>query len=60
MTNRNYTRRKADRSHDAKFVLWLIFTVICTATLFYSIGYERAANRAYEIVKEAPHEQVSR
>lgn len=41
MNQREYTRRKADRSHDTKFVLFLIFALICTSILFYSFGYER-------------------
>lgn len=60
MNARKHTRRKADRSHDTAFIFMTLFMFLATATLFYSIGYERAANRAYEINKEAQHEQISR
>lgn len=41
MNKRIHTRRQVDRSHDTKFVLFLIFSLICTSILFYSFGYER-------------------
>ncbi len=46
MNKRIHTRRQADRSHDTKFVLFLLFSLICTSVLFYSFGYERGAAEA--------------
>ena len=53
MNNRRTTRRKADRSHDAKFVAFTLFALICTSILFYSFGYERGVANSYQAVKEA-------
>lgn len=50
MNKRIHTRRKADRSHDTKFVLFLLFSLICTSVLFYSFGYERGAAEARDRV----------
>ena len=50
MNKRIHTRRQADRSHDTKFVLFLLFSLICTSVLFYSFGYERGAAEARDRV----------
>ena len=41
------------RKHDNKYILFTIFTLICTAALFYSFGYETAARHAAQMVTEA-------
>lgn len=53
MNNRRTTRRKADRSHDAGFVIFTLIALLATSILFFSIGYERGASASYQIVKEA-------
>ena len=53
MNNRRTTRRKADRSHDAGFVIFTLIALLATSVLFFSIGYERGASASYQIVKEA-------
>ena len=41
------------RKHDNHYIAFTIFMLICTAAIFYSVGYEAAARHTAEIVTGA-------